>query len=283
MTEPLQLRVHHEAARPTLIYLPGLHGDWTLVPAFRQALAGRACLAEFSYPRREDWSLEDYAHGVTTALAVRGLNGGWLIGESFSSQVGWAILRISRDRTTVDGVAGPFVPQGLILAGGFVRHPVPVGVRCAHQASRHAPMWLLRFLCNQWAGWAQRRNHSSPEVVAGIREFVERRTNVPDRIALNSRYRLIVKNDLRPIARQASCPVFYLSGAIDPIVPWRPVRRWLEKNCPGYRGSRIVRRAGHNVLLDAPRESAEQILQWILETGESASNQRVMSSMPSAD
>jgi pimeloyl-ACP methyl ester carboxylesterase len=232
MTERLLLRIHHDAVQPVLVYLPGLHGDWTLVPAFRQALGGRACLAEFSYPRRADWSLEDYARAVTTALAERGLHGGWLIGESFSSQVAWAILGLARNKTKADA-AGRFEPQGLILAGGFVRHPVPVGVRCAHQTSRFIPMWLLRFLCNRWAGWAQRRNPTSPEVVAGIREFVERRTNRPDRIALNSRYRLIVDSDLRPIARQVSCPVFFLSGVVDPIVPWPPVRNWLEKNCPG--------------------------------------------------
>jgi hypothetical protein len=41
-----------------------------------------------------------------------------------------------------------------------------------------------------------------------------------------------------------------------------------------------VRRAGHNVLLDAPGESAEQILRWTIESEESSTNQRVTSSMP---
>ena len=34
MEEQLQLRVYGEASQPTLIYLPGLHGDWTLIAQF---------------------------------------------------------------------------------------------------------------------------------------------------------------------------------------------------------------------------------------------------------
>lgn len=37
----IELRIHWPESAPTLIYLPGLHGDWTLVGGFRQALAGR--------------------------------------------------------------------------------------------------------------------------------------------------------------------------------------------------------------------------------------------------
>jgi hypothetical protein len=32
---------------------------------------------------------------------------------------------------------------------------------------------------------------------------------------------------------------------------------------PGFGASRILRRTGHNHLLDAPAESADQILAWI--------------------
>jgi pimeloyl-ACP methyl ester carboxylesterase len=283
MTEQLQLRVHHEGTEPTLIYLPGLHGDWTLVPAFRQALGSHACLAEFTYPRREDWPLDEYARAVTTRLVERGLTRGWLIGESFSSQVAWAILQLAIAERKPDAAPLGFEPQGLILAGGFVRHPVRLGVRCAALTSRHIPMRMLKALCQVWAKMAERRNRSSAEVVAGIREFVGRRANISDRLALNRRYQLITENDLRPVARQAMLPVFFLSGLMDPIVPWPPVRSWLQKNCPGYRGSRIVRRAGHNVLLDAPFACAEQILDWIAETMEAAvPPHRVTSSTPNA-
>ena len=69
MNEELQLRIHGDAALPTLIYLPGLHGDWTLVTSFRLALAGRVRFVEFTYPRTLMWSLEDYARAIEAALA----------------------------------------------------------------------------------------------------------------------------------------------------------------------------------------------------------------------
>ena len=78
MPETLQIRIHSPAASPTLIYLPGLHGDWTLVGGFRQALAGRVRFVEFTYPRTLTWSLDDYATGIEQALAENGISSGWL-------------------------------------------------------------------------------------------------------------------------------------------------------------------------------------------------------------
>ena len=36
MDEKLQLRIYGDDSLPTLIYLPGLHGDWTLIGGFRK-------------------------------------------------------------------------------------------------------------------------------------------------------------------------------------------------------------------------------------------------------
>src|SRR5437870_3192594 len=90
MSEQLQIRVHGPAALPALIYLPGLHGDWTLIGRFRKALGERVRLVEITYPRTLTWSLEEYAEGVERALAENGIKSGWLLGESFSSAVLWA-------------------------------------------------------------------------------------------------------------------------------------------------------------------------------------------------
>src|ERR1035438_75212 len=118
----MQVRVSGDASKPTLIYLPGLHGDWTLVTGFRQALGGRLRFAEITYPRTLTWSLEDYAEGVEAALAAKGITRGWLLGESFSSQVVWPIVARKKFQT-----------EGVILAGGFVRHPMQWGVRLAEK------------------------------------------------------------------------------------------------------------------------------------------------------
>jgi pimeloyl-ACP methyl ester carboxylesterase len=259
MTESLQLRVHGADAARTLVYLPGLHGDWTLLGPFRAALGGAARLVETTYPRRPDWILEDYAAALETALSERGIERAWLVGESFSSLVAWQFL----GRHEAGRVTHGLDVAGVILVGGFVRHPWPWGVRVAHSASRAVPLWLLKRLCALYGRSACRRCGATPEVNAEIEEFVRRRTLPADREAVTSRYRLIRTADFRPLARRTRLPVFHLSGAIDPIVPWWQVAPWLKRECPGFRASRIVRRAGHNVLLDAPGESVKQILEWI--------------------
>ncbi len=226
---------------------------------FRQALAGRARFVETTYPREPIWSLDAYAAAIEAALLEHGVNSGWVLGESFSSQVAWAFLH----RQHAPGANARFNVKGLILVGGFIRHPWPWGVRIAHTASRRVSMTLLRPLCKLYVRGAKSRFGDCPGVPAELDEFARRRTNEPDRLAITRRYLLIHANDPASIARETKLPVYHLSGAWDPIVPWWQVRPWLRKNCPGYRGTRILWSGGHNVLLSAPQKSAEQILAWV--------------------
>src|SRR5437879_12787585 len=96
MEEELEIRVHGPAVLPTLIYLPGLHGDWTLIGRFRKALRERVRFVEVTYPRTLNWTLEDYAAAVESALATKGITRGWMLGESISSAVVWVILECKR-------------------------------------------------------------------------------------------------------------------------------------------------------------------------------------------
>src|SRR5436309_10967579 len=93
MTDDLKMRVHGDASLPTLVYLPGMHGDWTLVSSFRAAIAGRVRFVEFTYPRTTTWSLEDYARGIEGMLLAQGIERGWLLGESFGSQPAWQVVK----------------------------------------------------------------------------------------------------------------------------------------------------------------------------------------------
>ena len=254
------MRVHGDAALPTLIYLPGLHGDWTLIGPFRAAVAGRVRLVEFTYPRTLTWSLHDYAQAVHRALADQGITTGWLLGESFSSQVAWQMLdQTERSQGSADKM---FRARGLLLAGGFVRHPLPWGVRLARLSNRLLPLKLFHLVLFGYARYARLRHGYTAATNADLQEFLERRTEL-DRQAIVHRYGIILENDLRPVARRTTLPVHYLSGFLDPIVPWPFVRSWLKKNCPGFQGARIVGGADHNVLGSAARSSAEQIVRWI--------------------
>src|SRR5256885_7891459 len=142
-------------------YLPGMHGDWTLVSSFRAAIAGKVRFVEFTYPRTTTWSLEDYARSIEESLLANGIDDGWLLGESFGSQPAWQIIKHAlagvrpsrapaapaatgaRGDARVPAVSG-FHPRGLILAGGFVRHPVIWAVRMAGRVSSLVPLWYVK-------------------------------------------------------------------------------------------------------------------------------------------
>ena len=251
MTEELQMRVHGRADQPTLIYLPGLHGDWTLITAFRRALNGRVRFAEVTYPRTLTWSLDDYAAAVEHALEANDIRRGWLLGESFSSQVVWPLIQRRK-----------FAVQGVILAGGFVRHPIRLGVRVAQRVAGGVSLTLLTRILFGYAKVARFRYRHAPETLGSIQEFIDRRTEL-DRQAATHRLRLIAENDPCAIARGTQLPIYALTGLLDPIVPWFLVRRWLRKHCPALREYKIVWRADHNVLGTAPDAAAEQILEWM--------------------
>ena len=274
MPHEVEVRVHGSDSLPVLVYLPGMHGDWTLVGSFRAAVARHVRFVEVVYPRTSDWSLSDYAQKIQAALLERGITRGWLLGESFGSQIAWELIELGAagDELPVHAQSkqtqSSFHVEGLILAGGFVRHPVIWGVRLAGRVSRAVPMKVLKSCCWVYARYANFRHRRAPETLANIAEFVARRTVAADRIAVTHRYQLIAENDLQPAARQTRLPVFYLAGLFDPLVPWPWVRLWLRRHCPGYRGGITVLRADHNVLGTAPQASAERVLAWMRSVSE---------------
>ncbi len=257
MDDPVQVRAHGPVSAPALVYLPGLHGDWTLVSSFRAVIRDRVRFVEITYPRTLEWSLEQHALRIEAALISHDIRHGWLLGESFGSQILWPLAARSGHGFTVDGA---------ILAGGFVRHSVILGVRLAQFMSTRWPRWFLRAGLAAVCQYAAFRHGRTPETLAGLEEFRVRRLEPLDRLAIQHRLGLIAETDLRPIASQVRLPVFALIGLVDPLVPALPVWLWLRRHCPGYRGARLIARADHNVLGTAPHQSARQILQWMQAT-----------------
>lgn len=247
----IDLRSHGDPAQPTLVYLPGLHGDWTLLGGFRRQLSGRARLVEARYARMTEGSLEDLAAAMDDALAAAGVSRGWLLAESFGSQVAWAFL--ARPRR--------FQPDGLVLAGGFVRYPLRIAARgCRRLFARLPAAWFVGSM-QVYARWLRWRLGCDADA-AELDEFIERRTEA-DRDAAIHRLRLIESNDPREMAGRVTLPVFHLTAGIDFIVPWPPVRLWLRRHCPGFRATRVLASADHNVLGGSPRRAAATILGWV--------------------
>lgn len=250
--ESLRCRVFGEVASPTVVYLPGIHGDWTLVGALRHAIGPGMRWVEFTYPRSVTWSLRDYASAIDRALGKAGIEGGWLLAESFGSQVAWAMA----------GTPGSFRIEGILLAGGFGEHPYPRLVRLARWLAVRFPESWLRQALNLYRFIARWRFRAAPDLAADMDEFVRRRTPA-DRAALIHRLGLILNENPTEWARQVSCPVHYLTGFWDPVVPWPHVPGWLRTRCRDFRGWRCLMTADHNVLSSAARQSAAVIRGWI--------------------
>lgn len=265
MPEELQIQVFGESSNHTLVFLPGLHGDWTLATGFRSALAGRVRFVQITYPRSLTWNIADYAGAIETALLNRGITNGWLLGESFGSQIAWSLLDRASPATTTKPAsldAHHFKPEGLILAGGFVKHPWKHGPALLRWIGQKTPMSVYRLELRFYAAYSRIRHRRAPERLDSIKEFVVRRTDL-DRQAMRQRLTLLSQFDPRPIAKKTVVPVCYLGGLIDPLVPWVLVRRWLRKNCPGYRVGKTFWLADHNVLAIAPARAAELVLGWM--------------------
>lgn len=255
----MQIRVDGEEPLPKLIYLPGLHGDWTLLPGFRELAKIKFRLVQFIYPRTVNWTLEDYATAVDEELTRMEVKEGWVLAESYSSQVGWAWLKKAQEGRT------DFRFKGMILAGGFVRYPMRFNLACARAFFAIAPWWVWRLMFKgylAYGGFRHRNARASGAANDCAREFVDRRTRL-DIAAMGARLKLIAEADPREVAKSAECPIYQLAGVIDPVVPSIPVERWLSRNCPAFKGRRVIWPADHNVLGTEPAKALRQIEEWI--------------------
>ena len=132
----LTTRLDGDRSNPCLIYLPGVHGDWTLLTSFRDLAKERFFVVQVTYPRTLNWTMLDYGREVSLAMERLEIQSGWVLAESFSSQVAWAWLKHAREKPD------PFRFEGIILAGGFVRYPFPSLVRIVGAFFERVPWWL---------------------------------------------------------------------------------------------------------------------------------------------
>jgi pimeloyl-ACP methyl ester carboxylesterase len=253
--ESLQIRIHGSPALPTLIYLPGTHGDWSVIAGLRNKLLPQFCFVEFTYPRTITWTLEDYADHVGQMLETYGIEQGWLLGESFGSQIAWRLAAEAK---------AAFRCQGIVLAGGFGRHPLPWTVDIAGRGFNWfmADEWRVQKAMRSYSRYVHRFYEPTSEISSSVDTFIQRRTPADIQAAVH-RLRLIHGHAPAELVRRIKVPVFSLSGVWDQLVPWFLVTPWLRRNCPGYRDSRLILRSDHNVLFSAPTKSARTIQEWI--------------------
>jgi pimeloyl-ACP methyl ester carboxylesterase len=197
------------------------------------------------------WNLADYAAGVEHALIDVDIREGWLLAESFSSQILWPLL-----------ARRAFRAKGAVLAGGFGKHPARRVLQFSKTVTMGTALAKLARVVFGFARVLKWQHRNEPEMLAGIDEFIARRTEA-DRKAATHRVRLIAENDPSQLARQVKVPIHAISGLLDFLVPWPLSRLWLRRNCPALQDFRILPRAGHAVLVSAPQASARLILDWM--------------------
>jgi hypothetical protein len=246
---------------PPWVIVPGMHGDRSLHGEFRELCGRRAVVVSLAYPRTIRWSLDDYAVGCIAALGERGIRSGWLVAESFGSQVAWAMAAASRP-------GAGFEILGLVLAGGFVNYPykrnLALGRRLfslCGEGDRYSVG--ARIFMSGYGAYAWVRHRGSGPGRAAVAEFLHERRIAGDVAAARRRLELIEGADFESVAREFRRPVWQMSGLWDPVVPWGPVGSWLERECPGYRGRALARLSDHTVLFSAAAWSARTAGVWI--------------------
>jgi pimeloyl-ACP methyl ester carboxylesterase len=239
---------------PALIYVPGIHGDWTPTWRLRGELNRTVRLIELTYPGAPEWSLEDYAAALLRLFEKLRLDSAHLLAESFGSLVGWAFA-----------LGWPERVRSIIVAGGFCRTPGRVRVGSARGLLWLTPSWVLRGGIGLYQRWLI--GYGLPADAFGRKEFFPAARAPLGRRAILTRLAIIHRTDLRRPLATLRLPVLYLGGAKDRIVPVRREIAWLERGLDQSCGFRkiIFPGAPHPILPARYREVARAILQWIAE------------------
>ena len=185
---------------PTIVYLPGTHGNDAFYGSFRTRFPQRAgrCL---TYPVNSGWDLNGYTEWLKKELG--GLRSYVLLAESFGS-----LLAIAH------GAEDPAGLRGIVFLGGFVRSPYPM-----------LPSWIAHLVPspqNQFMSGIGaslllekgNRNHYELDEVSTALTGLSRRD-------LRDRLRVVLKADLRDQLSRIRAPFIALQGSDDRIVPLR--------------------------------------------------------------
>lgn len=254
----VQIEVHETSTKENvIIILPGLHGDCSHLTSFLQEFnTSQVITVKYLSSKRNKNTIEEYADSLFCALSIINAREGFIIAESFGSQVAWRFLELLKKNTA------PFTFQvkALILAGGFLSHPFPRLVRLFSYLYGKARVSWLNLAFRAYFGFVSKATGAKklPNT------FFEERSSLQDQKALISRMELM-QNDFRKIAENIRCNVYLLVGFWDVIaVPWPLNYFYLNKYCPKFEAKWDYCFWGdHAVLYSEPKKSASIIKNWI--------------------
>lgn len=254
-------QVSGDSAAPPLVYLPGVHGDWTIFERLRPLLNAHFRVIEITYPRRTDWKIEDFGSGLAKVLDELEVGAVHLLGESFGSLVCWEF-----------GLSRPKRVRSFTLAGGFCQSPPTLMVDAARWGLSILPSPIFEFGIDTYVGYRGKRGEKREALGPEALPYPATRTT-EGRLATVNRMQIIRRTDVRPRLGEVRFPVSYLGGSADGVVPvQREVQTLKDRLAPECRfHSFLVPGAPHIILASHPVDSARHILDWAMPMEEKTS------------
>jgi pimeloyl-ACP methyl ester carboxylesterase len=239
---------------PLVIYLPGIHGDWTPLEAARDALTDHVRLVEVEYPKEPDWDMARYAHSVKELLDAFGVEKAHFVAESFGSLVAWEFALQEMHRV-----------QSLILVGGFTSTPGALKTLAAKAGLNLVPTGLFETAV-EWYSRSKGRRKTLFHEHEGVQPYSSLQT--PKGLkGLVNRLAHVHKANYIPQLDTMQFPVRYIGGDRDPIIPVAGEISILHKSLPQESAfeSHLIPGAGHMIIASHPDETTSAICDWIRE------------------
>ena len=260
MLDQLQGMVHQESGErdgPPAIFLPGVHGDWTLLKRARPILADKLRLIEITYPRAGSWNLGEFSRALEDLMDVLELDSAHLIAESFGSLIGWQF-----------GLECPSRVRSMVLVGGFCQPPGPQRIGLAKTALSLLPSFILEKGIDLYTSRRAFYLDFAYSDLGGmpIPYFATR--SARGRRATVNRLSIIERADFRPHLNRIRFPIRYVGGANDQVVPVRREVETLKRRLPAECGfqSHVIPGGRHAILASHPEPSARRIVDWVVQS-----------------
>lgn len=252
--DELLVQISGPEGAPALVYVPGIHGDWTPLWRIRELITRHWRLVEIAYPRSAThWTLDDYVSRLGDLFDHHDLASVHLLAESFGSLIGWTFACRHPERV-----------RSLLVAGGFSVSPGRVKVAAAELALHLFPAALLDKAVDFYLLYLIRRGFPSSAFHREGEFFTATRTSFGWR-ATRNRLKIIRKTDLRGSLGELRVPIFYFGGAWDWIVPVNreiaTLNRHLHPACKFH--SHLFPKAPHPIIPSRYRQVAQLIFDWI--------------------
>ena len=238
---------------PPILYLPGVHGDWTPQVRARSILGRDFHVVETAYPRIENWSIDDYARALKELLEGLRIDSAHIVGESFGSLVAWQF-----------GIANPERVRSFTLVGGFSRPPRFRVAAVAAAALKSLPTGVLESAIDVYVAGKSATGERRETFESGA--YPATRTPRGRRAAAN-RMTIIQESDFRDQLKEIRFPVRYVGGARDIVVPVRREIATLLAHLPPHCDfqSKLVAGAPHAIIASHPQQTVEHMARWVRE------------------